>query len=110
MLLEIFGRFKWMRICVWAGLILSGLFGVASVVIEVVACTAQKQGKIKPKVWSTPISSTCDENASPSFAMAAVNLADDIFLLILPLSAVWTLRLPIRKKICVSAMFLIGFM
>ncbi|MCJ1333205.1 hypothetical protein MMC10_009899 [Thelotrema lepadinum] len=42
--------------------------------------------------------------------MAAINLVDDLFLLALPLSAVWSLSLPIRKKISVSAMFLIGLM
>lgn len=37
------------------------------------------------------------------------NVITDIFLLILPLPAIWNSQMPLRRKISVSSMFLIGF-
>ena len=109
-LLEVFGRFRWMRLFVWGGLIFSGAFSVAAVTLEVVVCNPTTNGKSGAKVWSMLSSFRCARNVSPSFAMSSVNLVVDVFLLVLPLSAVWSLHLPMRKKISVSAMFLIGFL
>ena len=38
----------------------------------------------------------------------AASVVSDLYLVILPLPAVWSLQLPFRKKIGVSAMFLTG--
>ena len=36
------------------------------------------------------------------------NVAVDLFLLILPLPAIWTMQMPLRRKFAASAMFSIG--
>lgn len=42
--------------------------------------------------------------------LGVVSLVSDVYLVILPLPAVWKLQLPLGRKIAVSAMFFTGSM
>ena len=42
--------------------------------------------------------------------IGVVSLVSDLYLVILPLPAVWQLQLPLRRKLAVSAMFFTGSM
>ena len=40
--------------------------------------------------------------------LGVVSVLSDLYLIILPLPAVWNLQLPLRRKLAVSAMFFTG--
>ena len=108
MLYKIFGRLRWMRWAVYLGLLATTLFAIASVTVAAVYYTPlanNAQSDImnnleRPLGWL--------RNESPSYEMAALNLANDLFLLILPMPVVWSLNVPVRKRISISAMFFLG--
>ena len=108
LLLEVFGRLRWMRFWAWGGVLFTGLFSLGALSVEVQAC-ASPASSYSVDDWLAVLNSVaCLQNQSPSFQMAAINLVTDIFILVLPLPAVWSLRLQLRKKVAVSAIFMTG--
>ena len=47
-------------------------------------------------------------NKPLNIALGVVNIISDFFILIVPLPAVWSLQLPIKKKVGISAIILTG--
>lgn len=54
------------------------------------------------------ISDKCQRTRVLVLIQGVLNLAIDIFIVALPLPEIWKLRMPLRRKLAVSAMFLIG--
>ncbi len=44
------------------------------------------------------------------YVQGPFNLVSDLYLLLMPLPAVWQLHLPLRKRLGISGIFLTGFM
>ena len=108
LLLEVFGRLRWMRFWAWGGILFSGLFSLGALSTEAQVC-APSWNTNDAMEWLSIVSSVaCLQNQSPSYQMAAINLVMDIFILILPLPAIWSLHLQIKKKVAVSAVFMTG--
>lgn len=55
-------------------------------------------------------SQRCQESKSVVIILGIISLVSDLYLVILPLPAVWKLQLPLRRKLAVSAMFFTGSM
>ncbi|KHO10740.1 hypothetical protein MAA_11649 [Metarhizium robertsii ARSEF 23] len=53
-------------------------------------------------------SSKCSRTRSLVVIQGIGNVVTDVFLLVLPLPVVWTLRIPLGRKLGVSCMFLVG--
>ena len=107
MYFEIFGRLRWMRLGVYIGAISTGIFYLSSVVVYLVPCS--------PNQTRTPVeylnawkSDKCRRFASFLVAIGTVNVASDLYLMLLPLPAVWSLQLPKRRKVAISLVFLTG--
>ncbi len=49
-------------------------------------------------------------DAARYYAMSSFNIASDVFLFALPVRLVWRLQLPARRKLAVSALFLVGLL
>lgn len=62
------------------------------------------------KLWTPELPGHCLDALSYWVSAAAVNSALDLVVLILPLPLIMTLRLPHRQKICISSLFLLGFL
>lgn len=54
--------------------------------------------------------SRCHRIQPLKIGTGVVNLVSDLYLILIPLPAVWSLQMPLQKKISVSAMFLTGLM
>lgn len=52
----------------------------------------------------------CNKSQAMVIVLGVVSLVSDVYLVILPLPAVWKLQLPLGRKIAVSAMFFTGSM
>ena len=108
LLLEVFGRLRWMRFWAWGGVIFTGLFSLGALSTEAQVC-APSYITDDSQEWLTIVSSVgCLQNQSPSYQMATINLLLDIYILILPLPAIWSLHLQMKKKVAVSAIFMTG--
>ena len=99
--IEIFGRIRWLKICAYLGAIVTGLMYFSSLIVFLLFCS--------PFVtrWS---SRKCLSVSPFLVSVGIVNFTSDLYLMILPLPAVWKLQLPMKKKIGISVIFLTGTM
>ena len=102
--LQIFQPFKWLRICVYFGVTVTTLFYVATEIFWIVATTPRK-GQTFASVAASPTELRVLDLSVPT---AAVGLGIDVYLLVLPVTAVMQLHLPTRHKIGVILIFLTG--
>jgi hypothetical protein len=49
-------------------------------------------------------------NASRFYVMSSFSIASDVFLFALPVRIVWRLQMPTRRKLAVSALFVVGLL
>ena len=64
----------------------------------------------RERIWNPLISGTCLNEYAIFISGAAMNLASDIILLILPLRSVWKLQMKLKQKLQVSAVFVVGLL
>ena len=91
----------------YAGIIITGLFYFASMFAFLILCSP-RNGHSQINYLTALASPQCSSQTL-SVTVGAVNVISDLYLVILPLPAVWSLQLPLRRKLGVSAMFLTGF-
>ncbi|KAF7889783.1 uncharacterized protein EAF02_002198 [Botrytis sinoallii] len=93
--LEMFVGCKWMKICVYIGTKISSLFCLATTVVQFYLATP-----FNGETWNSHIVSTRTlKGITFSAPTAAVGLAIDVYLFILPFIAIIRLHLPMRKRI-----------
>lgn len=107
--LEIFGLLRWLRYLAFVGMIITGFFYFGSMVAFLALCSP-RNGHSQIAYITALASPQCLKSQPLSIITGAVGVISDLYLVILPLPAVWSLQLPLRRKIGVSAMFLTGFM
>ena len=104
---QIFRPLRWLRYLAYSGALVTGLFYFAIMIAFSVLCSPT-QGHSKLAYLSTLESTRCRDTNSMIIALGAVSFISDLYLVILPMPAVWNLQLPFRKKMAVSAMFFTG--
>lgn len=104
MYLQIFRPLKWLRICVYLGAMVTTMFYVATEVFGIVMMTPRK-GKAFTTVAASPREAKVLVLCVP---LASVGLGIDVYLLVLPITAVMQLQMPFRRKIGVVLIFLTG--
>lgn len=90
-------------------MIITGLFYFATMISLIIMC-APNNGHSQFAYLAALASPQCAKSERLSIVIGAVNVTSDLYLVLLPLPAVWSLQLPLRRKTGVSAMFLTGFM
>jgi len=104
--LELFGIIRWLKWLVWSGVVVSGLFYLATMVVYIGLC-APHHGQSQLDYLAAISAPKC-ESQSLSIVMGAFNMLSDFYILCIPLPAVWSLQMPRRRKIGISAIFLTG--
>ena len=109
MLLELFGLLTWLKVLVWLGIVVSGLFYFAYLIVIVALCAPRgEQTQLAYLIiLATP---RCQQNPAIILSVGIMNVVSDIYLLVLPLPVIWSLQLPTIKKLGISAIFLTGSM
>lgn len=107
--LEVFGRLRWLRYLACAGIIISGLFSIAAMIAFVVMCSP-RNGQSQFSYISALASPHCTRSKSLAVTLGGANVISDLYLILIPLPAVWSLHLSFRRKIGLSAMFFTGSM
>ena len=104
--LKLFGRLRWMRIAVWVGLISTAIFYAASFIVFFVLC-----GPSGGKDWlEASQTQRCQRSDIFGVIQGAFNVLSDFGLLLLPLPAVWALKLSVSKRLGVCAIFMTGLL
>ena len=104
--LQVFRPMHWLRICIYFGATITTAFYMATGIYWIVSITPRKgQDFIDVAVSPAQLKSL-----RLSVPVACVGLATDLYLLILPITAVLQLQLPTRRKIGVILIFLTGLM
>jgi len=59
--------------------------------------------------WDKTIPAVCSVDSKKFFYGNSIpNIATDVFLLIAPMPAIWSLKLEMKQKVSLSAIFLLG--
>lgn len=103
--MDIFGPVRWLRYMAIIGMIVTGLFYATTSIVFASWCIPRRH----QSYFDAMNSHRCAQSFRVMIIMGAVNVLSDFYLLFLPLPAVWSLNLPFRKKLAISAIFLTGF-
>lgn len=108
--LEVFGLLQWFRYLVFTGVFVTGAFYFATLVSFVASCRPMN-GQSQFSYLSGLAGPRCQRTTRPLvLAIGVVNVVSDLYLLPIPLPPVWSLQLPLRRKIGLSPMILTGLM
>ncbi|MDI1489539.1 MAG: hypothetical protein OHK93_008820 [Ramalina farinacea] len=108
-LVEIFYTLRWLKLLAIGGAVSTGLFYFASVVAYPAMC-APTNGSSEKDYQDQLASSKCHGSFALGITVGVVSVLSDLYLILLPLPAVWGLQLPLRRRLGISAMFLVGLM
>lgn len=86
----------------WPVLIVNAAFYMMGILVSLVSCRPAR------KFWEPMIEGTCFDTHTFGFSSACVNVVLDIVILVIPQRIIWTLHMPLRRKLAVSAIFSIG--
>ena len=90
-----------MRLSIFAGILVTGLWYLAHVVVFAVLCSP-RPGQSYLEATST---SNCQKGVTYSVFEGAFDIISDFYLLILPIPAILGLQMPTKRKFGVLAVF-----
>lgn len=105
---QVFRPLRWLRYLAYAGAVTTGLLYLAIMVAVIVLCVPRNGGHSELAYLTALDSPKCSNAQSIVILLGVMGLLSDLYLVILPLPAVWKLQLPFRRKLAVSAMFFTG--
>ena len=92
-----------MRVGIWV----TGIFYLTTLIIFLVLCSPKSDTKIG--LLMAQNSDKChDQVQLLNVTMGAFGLASDIYLLCIPLPAVWSLQMALKRKLAILMIFLTG--
>ena len=102
---RLFGRHQWIRYLVYLGIGSAAAMYTASMVVYGYLCLPHHG-----QSWiEAGLSSRChNQFIMIGYVRGPFNVLSDLYLLFLPLPAVWQLQLPLRKRIGIAGIFLTG--
>lgn len=112
LILSAFSPLKHTRILVYLGATVSfiGYWGLA---IYVMVVCRPRRGTSRESFLEGMAGPSCASTTGGSpivnLSNGVISLVTDIYIFVLPLPAVWRLRLPMRKKLGVAVVFLVAF-
>lgn len=79
------------------------LFYFATSVVKIWECTPRE------KVWNKSVPGTCVNVSTLLNTSGLFNTITDVIILLIPVKSVWSLHMNARRKLCVIAVFTVGF-
>ena len=103
--LHVFSRVRWLKCLVWVGILLAAIFYGSMIMVFSIICTPKK-GQSYTEAYQT---TQCGKAPDVSLAAGIFNMVSDIYLLVIPIPAVWSLKLERKRKLGVLIIFATGF-
>ncbi|KAL2050957.1 hypothetical protein ABVK25_008856 [Lepraria finkii] len=102
---RIFALNRWTKIAIYSGIILTGLFYLASSIALIVLCIPRRN-----ESWTSMTNVTrCERAEVMGDVQGIFGLASDLYIFILPLPVLFRLQMSLKKKLGITAIFLTGF-
>ena len=108
--LRLFKPNRTTRWLIYGGTLACGAFYGSSIISNCVLCVPRPGGQHNATTWvlaSTRCSAASEQLAIAQGVFSAVG---DVYLLVIPIQSIFRLRLPLNRKIGVSAIFMVGIM
>ena len=103
---RLFAVNRWTRIAIYFGVILNGLFYLASCIALIILCIPRRS-----ESWTSPTyAARCYHAEAMGDVQGIFGLLSDIYIFILPLPVLFKLQMSLRKKLGITAVFLTGLM
>lgn len=83
-------------------LIINGCYGISFLIVYLTNCTPVDQ------LYNPHPDGHCRDMQISDFATVGINILLDIAILVLPLPTLWSLQLPVRKKVVITIMLSFG--
>lgn len=103
--LTIFGELRWMRILVWLGLLTTGLFYFAALLVFTISCSPRGDEDYLESFSKARYGS---RTITFSLVMTSFSVVSDFYLFVLPIPAVLGLHMRTGKKLGILAIFMTG--
>ena len=102
---RLFARHQWIRYLVYLGIGFTAVTSLGSMIVYAYLCIPRRgEGWVE-----IALSSRCHkEFILIGYVRGPLIVLCDLYLLFLPLPAVWQLQMPLRKKLGIAAIFLTG--
>ncbi|KAL8823589.1 MAG: hypothetical protein Q9191_005722, partial [Dirinaria sp. TL-2023a] len=100
--LRIFGVDRHIKYAIHSLLLVLGCYYIATLCAKAAVCVPLR------KLWYPETKGHCINNTAALLTDCAVSIISDLVILILPMSRVWALQLPVKRKIALSAVFATG--
>lgn len=106
---QVFYVLKWMRIACITGITCITAFQFSLSIAFSVMC-APSTGSSQIDFFTAFVSDTCMRTRVLVLLQGVGSVVTDVFLLVLPLPAVLGLQMPLKRKIAVTSMFMVGLL
>lgn len=80
------------------------LYYITTIIVKICECTP------RARIWNKSIEGTCISIARVLNTDGVFNTLSDVFILLVPLKALWKLRMKTRRKIGIGMLFTVGLM
>ena len=85
-------------------MITSTLYYLTGILIEIFQCTPRE------KIWNPAVEGSCVDNNASVTVSGAFNLVLDLIMFMLPIYAIWRLKIAIKRKLGICAAFATGLL
>ena len=103
---RIFSSHRATRVAIYVGILVGFLYLTATEIAILVFCV-HRHGL---QWFSVQYVAQCMPSEKTNYSQGIFGVVSDIYVFILPLPILWTLHMPLRKKLGVTAIFLTGLM
>lgn len=80
------------------------LYYITTIIVKICECTP------RARIWNKSIEGTCISIARVLNTDGVFNTLSDVFILLVPLKALWKLKMKTRRKIGIGMLFTVGLM
>ena len=103
---RIFGLSRWTRIAIYFGIVFTGLYYLASIIVLIVLCIPRRN-----ESWTAnPYVARCERAEVMGDVQGIFGLVSDLFIFVLPLPVLFRLQMSLKKKVGITAIFCTGLM
>ena len=98
------------RWLIYGGTFACGAFYASSIISNCVLCVPKPGGQNNATTWVLASRRCSAASEQLAIAQGVFSAVGDVYLLVIPIHSIFRLRLPLNRKIGVSAIFMIGIM
>jgi hypothetical protein len=103
---RLFGSIRWFRIACFAGIVAAFIIYVHTLPVVAALCTPRDGN-----AWTSVATfDQCSEAKPDAIVQGVGNILLDLYALLLPMPIIWTLQMPLKRRLGVATVFLTGSM